>query len=120
MKTFKFEVTLSEEDVNGDEFYEECLEQPDGGLEMIRQSVEDALVFNNLIVESNPKKAVTIFKNKIAEIPDNLKEILLAAEQLAIASQKVIDSNAFDLSWNISEMNTKLDEYNKLIFEYES
>ena len=56
MKTFKFEVTLSEEDVNGDEFYEECLEQPDGGLEMIRQAVEDALVFNNLISDSDQKK----------------------------------------------------------------
>lgn len=122
MKTFKFEIILSEEDVNGDEFYEECLEQLDGGLEMIRQAVEDALIYNNLIENTDPSDAVTFLEETTVfeNIPENIKEILLAARQLALAANIVIDSNVSNLSYKIEELENKLELYNKAVFEYES
>lgn len=62
MKKFKFEVTLSEEDLNGSEFWEECMEQEDGGAEMIRQTLQDAIEYYSLLLDSDPVEAVRFIK----------------------------------------------------------
>lgn len=62
MKKFKFEITLTEDDLCGDEFWEDAIKQDGTGIAALQESFEMMIEQSNLIVSSNksPKDVVRI------------------------------------------------------------
>jgi hypothetical protein len=52
MKVFKFELTITDEDVNGDEFWENALERDGTGILTLKEAIVEALEDSNLFVSS--------------------------------------------------------------------
>lgn len=52
MKTFKFEITITEDDVNGDEFWEGALEKDGTGIAELTDVIVQALEETNLFISS--------------------------------------------------------------------
>lgn len=51
MKTFKFEITLSEKDLMGDEFWEEALEKDGTGITDLTEAIKNSIQDSNLITD---------------------------------------------------------------------
>ena len=66
MKTFKFELTITEDDVSGDEFWEEAIEKDGTGISALTEAIEQAICDSNLIVGSNrkPKDIIKLISYK--------------------------------------------------------
>lgn len=62
MKVFKFEITLSEHDLVGDEFWEGALERDGTGIAELTEALAQAIEDSNLIVNSErtPKEVVKL------------------------------------------------------------
>lgn len=52
MKTFKFEITLTEDDIAGDEFWEEAIEKDGTGIADLTAAIAQAIQDSNLMVSS--------------------------------------------------------------------
>lgn len=63
MKEFKFELTITEEDVEGDEFWEQALEKDGTGIIELTETIAQAIEDSNLMVNSN-RKPIEIIKLK--------------------------------------------------------
>lgn len=61
MKTFKFEITLTEEDLEGDKFWEEALERDGTGITALKEYLAQMIEDSNLIVGST-KEPIEIIK----------------------------------------------------------
>ena len=55
MIQFKFEITITEEDVNGDEFWEEALEKDGTGIKDLTDAIVKAIEDSNLMIGSERK-----------------------------------------------------------------
>lgn len=55
MKVFKFELTITEDDVNGDEFWEEAIEKDGTGITDLTEAIVQAIEDSNLMVSSERK-----------------------------------------------------------------
>ena len=53
MKTFKFEITLTEQDLEGDEFWEQALEEDGTGISTLTEALEQAITDSNIMVGSD-------------------------------------------------------------------
>ena len=53
MKEFKFEITITEDDVAGDEFWEEAIEKDGTGISDLTESIIQAIEDSNLMVSSD-------------------------------------------------------------------
>jgi len=53
MKKFKFEITLDESDLDGDEFWENALEKDGTGISELTEVLERMLTDSNLIISSD-------------------------------------------------------------------
>ena len=60
MKTFKFEITITEEDVEGDEFWEQAIERDGTGIAELTEAIAQAIEDSNLMVSSDRKPADAI------------------------------------------------------------
>ncbi len=52
MKTFKFEITLTEDDISGDEFWEEAIEKDGTGITDLTQAIIQAIRDSNIMAGS--------------------------------------------------------------------
>ena len=52
MKIFKFEITITEDDVSGDEFWEQAIEKDGTGIADLTESIIQAIEDSNLMVSS--------------------------------------------------------------------
>lgn len=72
MKEFKFEITIREEDVEGDEFWEEALKIDGTGIKGLIDAISQAIEDSNLIVSSerDPKDIIKLisYKDEIGKI----------------------------------------------------
>lgn len=70
MKQFKFEITLTEHDLSGDEFWEESLKKDGTGISSLTEFLEDMISESNLLVGSDktPKDVL-----KLISYSDNTK-----------------------------------------------
>lgn len=55
MKIFKFELTITEDDVNGDEFWEDAIEKDGTGIKDLTDAIAQAIEDSNLMVSSERK-----------------------------------------------------------------
>lgn len=55
MKTFKFEIVLTESDLAGDEFWEEAVKEDGTGIKVLTETLENLIEESNLIISSNKK-----------------------------------------------------------------
>lgn len=53
MKTFKFEIVLTEQDLSGDEFWEEAVSKDGTGIGDLTKLLEEIIIDSNLIVGSD-------------------------------------------------------------------
>ena len=53
MKRFKFEITITEDDVAGDEFWEDALKKDGTGIEDLKGAIVQALEDSNIFVSSD-------------------------------------------------------------------
>lgn len=53
MKRFKFEITITEDDVSGDEFWEDAIENDSTGITNITEAIIQAIEESNLIIGSD-------------------------------------------------------------------
>jgi len=60
MKIFKFEITITEEDVNGDEFWEEAIDKDGTGITDLTEAIVQAIEGSNLMVSSKKKPSEVI------------------------------------------------------------
>ena len=62
MKKFKFEITLTERDVNGDEFWEKAVERDGTGIADLTEALISAIEDSNLIHGSDrePKDVIKL------------------------------------------------------------
>ena len=62
MKVFKFEITITEDDVNGDEFWENALERDGTGIADLTEAIAQAIEDSNLMIGSdrNPKDVIKL------------------------------------------------------------
>jgi len=61
MKKFKFEIELTEKDLEGDEFWEDAIEQDNTGIKALTQALVDTIIESNLLV-SSPRVAEDIIR----------------------------------------------------------
>lgn len=61
MKVFKFELTITEEDVNGDEFWEDAIEKDGTGIKDLTDAIAQAIEDSNLIIGSD-RKPIDVIK----------------------------------------------------------
>lgn len=61
MKKFKFEIILTEEDVEGDEFWEDALKKDSTGITDLTEALIMAIRDSNLII-SSPRKIEDMIK----------------------------------------------------------
>ena len=55
MKTFKFELTITENDVSGDEFWEEAVKKDGTGITDLTEAIANAIDESNLMVSSDKR-----------------------------------------------------------------
>lgn len=55
MKTFKFEIIINEEDVSGDEFWEEAVEKDGTGITDLTEAIVQAIENSNIMIGSSRK-----------------------------------------------------------------
>jgi predicted methyltransferase MtxX (methanogen marker protein 4) len=62
MKQFKFEITLTDQDLMGDEFWEEALKRDGTGIAELTETIEQMIEDSNLIVSSDktPKDVIKL------------------------------------------------------------
>jgi len=62
MKQFKFEITLTDQDLMGDEFWEEALKRDGTGISELTETIEQMIEDSNLIVSSDktPKDVIKL------------------------------------------------------------
>ena len=60
MKVFKFELTITEDDVAGDEFWEQALERDGTGILELTEAIAQAIEDSNLMVSSDRKPIETL------------------------------------------------------------
>lgn len=62
MKTFKFEIILTEEDLVGDEFWGGALEADGTGIKVLTETLENMIEDSNLIIGSgkSPKEVIKL------------------------------------------------------------
>jgi len=62
MKQFKFEITLTDQDLMGDEFWEEAIERDGTGIADLLETLEQMIEDSNLIVSSDktPKDVIKL------------------------------------------------------------
>lgn len=60
MKKFKFEITITEEDVNGDEFWEEAIDKDGTGITALKEAIVQAIEDSNLMINSENKPSDVI------------------------------------------------------------
>lgn len=62
MKQFKFEIILTEDDVSGDEFWEQALERDGTGIAELTEALAQAIEDSNLMVGSEraPKEVIKL------------------------------------------------------------
>jgi hypothetical protein len=63
MKIFKYELIITEQDVEGDEFWEQALERDGTGISELTESIAQAIEDSNLMVGSD-KKPIEVLKLK--------------------------------------------------------
>lgn len=61
MKTYKFEIILTEDDVNGDEFWEQAVERDGTGIADLTEAIAQAIEDSNLMISSQ-KKPMEVIK----------------------------------------------------------
>ena len=61
MKVFKFELTITEDDVNGDEFWEDSIEKDGTGIKYLTDAIAQAIEYSNLMV-SSLRKPIDVIK----------------------------------------------------------
>jgi len=61
MKKFKFEITLTDEDLIGDEFWEDALERDGTGIAVLKETFENMINDSNILISSD-KDAKDIIK----------------------------------------------------------
>ncbi len=66
MKVFKFEITITEDDVNGDEFWENALERDGTGIAELTEAIAQAIDDSNLMINSD-RKPIDVIKLKSYE-----------------------------------------------------
>lgn len=64
MKTFKFEITITDEDVMGDEFWEQALLRDGVGLIDLRGAIAGSLVDSNLLHNHTKEEVLELVKLK--------------------------------------------------------
>jgi len=66
MKTFKFEITITEDDLAGDEFWEQAIEKDGTGISDLTDSIIQAIEDSNLMISSDrkPSDAVKLISYK--------------------------------------------------------
>jgi len=52
MKQYKFEITISEEDVAGDEFWEDVLKEDTTGIKPLTETLKQIIIDSNLVINS--------------------------------------------------------------------
>jgi len=69
MKEFKFELTITEDDVMGDEFWEEAIERDGTGIADLTEAIVQAIKDSNLMVSSlrEPAEAIKLISYKDIE-----------------------------------------------------
>lgn len=67
MKEFKFEITLRESDVEGDEFWEEAIERDGSGIIDLTEAIISAIEESNLMYRSTrtPQDVIKLISHKI-------------------------------------------------------
>jgi hypothetical protein len=62
MKKYKFEIELTEEDIKGDEFFEQCLEADGTGIKVLSETIADIIRDSNLMISSirDPKDVIKL------------------------------------------------------------
>lgn len=66
MKTFKFEIILTEDDVDGDEFWEQAVLRDGTGIKDLTEAIAQAIEDSNLMV-SSVKRPIDVVKLKSYE-----------------------------------------------------
>ncbi len=66
MKTFTFEITFTEEDLEGDEFWEQALERDGTGIAELTEYLVQVIEDSNIMIGSDrePKDAVKLISYK--------------------------------------------------------
>ena len=62
MKQFKFEITLTDQDLMGDEFWEDAIKRDGTGIAELQETLEQIIEDSNLIVSSDktPKDVIKL------------------------------------------------------------
>jgi hypothetical protein len=60
MKSYKFEIILTENDLAGDEFWEEAIKEDGTGIKILTTTLENMISDSNLIISSNKKASDVI------------------------------------------------------------
>jgi hypothetical protein len=63
MKVFKYELIITDQDVEGDEFWEQALERDGTGIAELTEAIAQAIEDSNLMVGSD-KKPIEVLKLK--------------------------------------------------------
>lgn len=66
MKKFKFEIELNEDDLKGDEFWEEALANDGTGITVLKQAIAQAIEDSNLMISSD-RSAIDVITLKSFE-----------------------------------------------------
>lgn len=53
MKTFKFEITLTDEDLQGDEFWENAIEKDGTGITILTETIHNMIIDTNILIGSD-------------------------------------------------------------------
>ena len=66
MKEFTFEITLTEADLGGDEFWEEALAHDGTGIVHLTEAIAEAIKDSNLLIGSdkNPEEVIRLISYK--------------------------------------------------------
>lgn len=64
MKKFKFEIVITDDDVKGDEFWEQALENDGTGITDLKDAIVNSMVESNLFISSinEPKDMVRLIE----------------------------------------------------------
>jgi hypothetical protein len=68
MKVFKFEITLTEDDLSGDEFWEEAIEKDGTGIADVTQAIIQAIQDSNIMAGSDKEVSEVV---KLISYNDN-------------------------------------------------
>ena len=68
MKVFKFEITLTEDDLSGDEFWEEAIEKDGTGIADVTQAIVQAIQGSNIMAGSDKEVSEVV---KLISYNDN-------------------------------------------------